>query len=169
MQDDLRKSNHNPSVYCKTQKKQKAVDAAVEEGDLVFIKSEGSKHCPRERYIICKIVCREALLQKMNSMNLGARKYEVPLSHLLPVVEKRDCYTMPGHVTQRDSNTSSDEEIGSSELTKDVDITSSESESEEDTDGEEEPGQQPVLDRAVRRSTRNRREPAWMRNSEWAR
>ena len=41
--------------------------------------------------------------------------------------------------------------------------------SEGETDGEEEPGQQPVLDRAVRRSTRNRREPAWMRNSEWAR
>ena len=64
-QDKLRKANHKPSAYSKSKSKQQAIDASVDVGDLVFIKTEGSKNTPRERYIIVSIQGRNAFLQKM--------------------------------------------------------------------------------------------------------
>ena len=51
-QEEIRKANHDPSAVSKARRKVRAADAAVKEGDLVFIKSEGSKFSPRDRYRI---------------------------------------------------------------------------------------------------------------------
>ena len=167
MQDEIRKSNHDPSARSKARRKQKAVEAAVREGDLVFIKSEGNKNNPRERYIITKIEGTEAVLQKMNSLSLASKKYEVPLTHLLPAVDKDRRCVVPRRVPQ-DLDTSSGEDVDPLESVEEEDASPSGSESEEESE-DEDPGQQPVIDRAVRRSARNRREPAWLRNSPWTR
>jgi hypothetical protein len=167
-QDELRKSNHVPSARSKARKKQDAVDAAVNVGDLVYIEHEGGKHNPRERYIVTKIVGSEVVLQKMNSSSLSSKKYEVPLTHLLPVVDKGDRCSTPRHVAHLDSDTSTEEEFDASESAEETDGLPSESDAEDDME-DEDPGPRPVPDHAVRRSVRNRRQPAWLRSTHWAR
>ena len=163
-QDELRKSNHMPSASCKARKKRNAVDADVKEGDLVFIKSEGSKNNPRERYIITRIVDRVASLQKMNSSKFCSTKYEVPLAHLLPVVVPSDP-SMPRKGGHTYSDTSSDE---GDEGIENAEIDDSESEDDGEEEEEEiEPGVEP--DHINLRPARNRREPAWMRDPQWVR
>ena len=109
-QEEIRKGNHGPSAMSKAKKKVGAVDAAVKEGDLVFIKSEGSKNNPRDRYIITNITGRDAILQKMNTSKFCSKKYEVPLSDLFPAIERSDHSPMPAHTGTPGEDTSSDED-----------------------------------------------------------
>ena len=53
----------------------------------MFIKSEGSKHQPRERYIITKIDNDNATIQKMNNLKFMSKKYEVPLCKIFPAIK----------------------------------------------------------------------------------
>ena len=161
-QDKLRKTNHLPSAYSKSKSKQKAIDASVEVGDLVFIKSEGSKNNPRERYIIVSIKDRNAILQKMNTTKFCSKRYEVPLSKLYLAVEKiGECHT-PHQTSHSDSDSTSEEDAQEYSSTEEEEIAS---ESEDD----EEMGAENGLDMGRARPARERREPAWMRDPQWVR
>ena len=165
-QDKLRrKANHKPSAYSKSKSKQHAIDASVDVGDLVFIKTEGSKNTPRERYIIVSIEGRNASLQKMNTAKFCSKRYEVPLSKLYPVIEKKgECYA-PHQAYHSDSDTTSEEDTQDQQLSsQEEEEEASESEDEEETEAENE------LDMGqVPRPVRERREPAWMRDPQWVR
>ena len=62
-QEESREKNHPFSSTSKADIKKEASNASVKVGDLVFIKDEGSKHSPREKYIIVKIKNQDAVLQ----------------------------------------------------------------------------------------------------------
>ena len=166
-QDKMRKRNHDPSAYSKSSSKKKAVDADVKIGDLVFIKSEGSKHKPRERYIIINIAGRKATLQKMNATKFCSRKYEVDLNKIFPVVTNHEGYCdTPNYVDDNESDTSVDEIDGHSSVQGDEDpVTEGSEEEDEEVSADED-----VSDtNSGGRPVRNRREPAWLRDPQWVR
>lgn len=164
-QDKLRKANHKPSAYSKSKSKQQAIDASVDVGDLVFIKTEGSKNTPRERYIIVSIQGRNAFLQKMNTDKFCSKRYEVPLSKLYPIIEKKGECFIPHQAYHSDSDSTSEEDIQDQEpSSNEEEEEASESEDEEEMEAENELDVGQVL-----RPVRERREPAWMRDPQWVR
>ena len=64
----------------------KAKNKDLQVGDLVFIKTEGSKNKPREPYLIMDIVDKMGTLQKLLGSKFQSIRYEVPLSHLFHAI-----------------------------------------------------------------------------------
>ena len=171
-QHQLRLQNHAASAYSKASVKRKASEASVHVGDLVFIKSEGSKHNPRHRYIISNISGGIASLQKMNAAKMSSQKYEVPLTQLFPAIANQSNRFIYRHPSSDD--TSEDEEVTevhhdsavhdtsdmeSNHTSSDPDV--SQSSSDDGTSGIDNPPMQ--------RPVRHAREPAWLRGNEWER
>ena len=86
LQEASRSQNHPHSSRCKAKGAAPAYDASVTRGDLVYIKSEGSKHKPREMYLVMDISDRNATLQKLDNAKFQSRRYEVPLSNIFPAI-----------------------------------------------------------------------------------
>ena len=89
------------------------MDANVVKGDLVYIKSEGSKHKSREMYLVMDIQGRLAILQKINNAKFQSRRYEVPLSGIYHAIQQRssrDLPSTPVSETESSSSSSSDDD-----------------------------------------------------------
>ncbi len=81
-QEITRERNHIHSAQSKAKGGLPARDADVTRGDLVFIKSEGSKNKSRDMYIVMDINDRMASLQKLTGSKFQSRKYDVPLTNI---------------------------------------------------------------------------------------
>ena len=155
--------------------------ASVQVGDLVYIKDEGTKHSPRERYIIIKITNQDAILQKMNGSKLMSKRYEVPLTRIFPVIAK-----LTEHITSQsvEEESSDDDPIPSSvddlvvaDESEEHEIQENSSESDRDQNGAHDSENDSDDDISDNDSdsdinnypTRNRREPAWLREDIWQR
>ena len=73
-----------PSAISKAKGNKIASKCNVNIGDLVYLKMEGNKLKGRECYIITGINKDNATLQKLNGRLFAVKKYELPLTHILP-------------------------------------------------------------------------------------
>ena len=81
----LRSKNNIASAASKSKggKPANACDVAI--GKLVYLKCEGDKTKGRERYIVTGITGNNVLLQKISGRLFSAKKYEVPITHIIPI------------------------------------------------------------------------------------
>lgn len=181
-QEESREKNHQFSSTSKADIKKDALKASVKVGDLVFIKDEGTKHSPRERYIIVKITNQDAVLQKMNGSKLMSKRYEVPLTRIFPVIAK---LTEPITSTIVEEESSDDGPIPSTpvddliatEESEESEIQENSSESDHDdnsvhdseNDSDNDTGDNDSDNDTGTYPARNRREPAWLREDVWER
>ena len=84
-QERKRAENHEPSARSKAKVKREPVKSKISVGDLVYLKMEGDKQKGREKYIITDIIQERAKMQKIAGKLFSSRKYEVPLTHIIPV------------------------------------------------------------------------------------
>ena len=167
-QEKSRQLNHPPSSFSKATIKRKALNASVRVGDLVFLK--GDKNCARERYIVMNILNETtAILTKMNNSKMMSRKYEVPLTHIFPAIEKTLNSFSPEHCNDFSyDEPSEEEEISNNGTDGEDEISASTPELSDNSNSDEE-----VLsddnNPHMQRPLRQRRELAWLRGNEWER
>ena len=162
--------NHPPSSFSKATIKRKALNASVRVGDLVFIKTEGDKNCARERYIVMNILNETtAILTKMNNSKMMSRKYEVPLTHIFPAIEKMLNSFSPEHCNDFSHDETSEEEEISNNGTDGEDQTSASTPELSDNSNSDEEVLSDDNNPHMQWPLRQRREPAWLRGNEWER
>ena len=163
-QKSNRNQNHPSSAKSKARDAPLAADACVKVGSLVYIKAEGDKFNPREQYLITNILNGSARIQKCNSGKFMSKTYTVSLNRLFPSIQNQ----------QFDISSSSSSEDG--ELYDNTPLVSGDTCSDdgfgnvipiENTPSSQDEDEQPV--NTSRRSNRERREPEWLRSSEWER
>ena len=160
LQESLRAQNHIPSATSKAKGCPKASDAQVNIGDLVYIKSEGNKFKGREKYMVMQINNNgHVMFQKINCSKFMSCRYEVPLSHIYPVVQTITKSVHNGG--DSDSTEYEDDPPEKAESLPDDDITL---EPAVDFEHTAELEQVPNV-----RPQRNRQEPEWLRSEEWER
>ena len=81
---DKRVQNHHYSELSKSQGANYETDVFFNTGDIVHIKTDGTKHCARDFYLITSINydTEEVILQKFYGTQLRSRKYNVKLSNI---------------------------------------------------------------------------------------
>ena len=84
LQHEIRKQNHLPSAKSKSNCGPPAVPCKVVQGSLVYIKDEGDKTKPRERYIVTEIEGDSCVIQKL-AKSLRNVKYSLKLTEIFPV------------------------------------------------------------------------------------
>ena len=165
-QNEIRLQNHVPSAQCKSNAAKPAVPANVQIGSLVYLKKEGDKFKARESYIVTHINDHLATLQKFDmSGKFMTTPYEVPLEELLPAVNHRTT-ALPS-----DSSSSDSEEEQPAELTGES-VTTAGNQNVEASTSANPPAlyvPPPLRTSPLRVSTRQRREPAWLRENIWDR
>ena len=80
-----RQTNHISSSMHKARGGPQAKHALVRPGSLVYVKSEGDKAGPRQRYIVTAIVGEFCFIQKFVNHQLRSRSYKVKLTEIFPV------------------------------------------------------------------------------------
>ena len=80
-----RQSNHIYSSKHKARGGSPAKHALVHPGSLVFVKSEGDKTGPRQRYIVTAVDGEFCFLKKFVNCQLRSRSYKVKLTEIFPV------------------------------------------------------------------------------------
>ena len=123
----FRESNHLASAKSKARGGKHASSEGISVGSIVFIKQEGSKFCPRESYLVVKILdSNVAVLQKMdlNKRCFRSQTYEVPLCKLYPSVVEQD----KSNFDSVDSTLLQDDQLANRDLSESWDTLSSSSE-----------------------------------------
>ena len=85
LQSEKRKTNQIASAKLKAQGGHPARPADVHLGPLVFIKNEGDKTNPRDRYIVTDISDNFCTVQKLINNQLRSIPYKVKLTEIFPV------------------------------------------------------------------------------------
>ena len=85
LQSEKRKTNQIASAKHKAQGGPSARPADVQLGSLVYIKKEGDKTKPRDRYIVTDISDNFCTVQKFINNQLRSRPYKVKLTDIFPV------------------------------------------------------------------------------------
>ncbi len=185
-QKESRSRNHPHSSLCKAKGAPHANAAAVTRGDLVFIKSEGSKHKPRKMYLVMDVHNGFAGLQKLDGAKFQSRRYEVPLTNIFPAIRSPAVQHEPHDSSSSDSD---DDDVpmrtqpAMERHPPEEDDVSSESNGEGDDDeDEEDPPYVPPTDRGsrsrdrdrtivppTRRPPRSHNLPARLAGNEWVR
>ena len=147
-QAELRERNHLPSAHSKGKKDSLPHDPPLRAGDLVYLKSEGSKFQGRHQYLVTHISESDATLQKMLGSTFSSRRYTVPISQLFRTSPRT---RLPPHVGRPPLDSDSDSDTDSADVTHDPSHYFPE---HCDNSG---------------RPVRTRREPAWLRSGEWKR
>ena len=90
-----RDQNHHYSEKSKSNGKPSAKEAIVEIGNIVYIKSNGSKHLARELYLVTSVDYKfsEAYVQKLVGNQFREKKYLVKFSeiYLVPSPKSGKC------------------------------------------------------------------------------
>ena len=130
--------NHRYSAESKSKRGKEAEEPPVNIGDIVHIKTDGTKHTAREFYMVTDLHrdTKEASLQKFCGSQIRGKKYRVKLTNIYCVVS------------------SPNEDLP---LTKQIDSDDSDLEITE-----------PIVmgEETLRRSTRIRRQPEWLSTPE---
>ncbi len=77
--------NHNASAKSQAVKKQYASRSNVDNGDLIFIKSEGDKHTARDNYIVASTEKDFLYARKLVGNQLRSKLYKLKYSEVYPV------------------------------------------------------------------------------------
>ena len=85
LQSEKRKTNQTASAKHKAQGGPPARPADVQLGSLVYIKKEGDKTKPRDRYIVTDISDNICTVQKFINNQLRSGPYKVKLTEIFPV------------------------------------------------------------------------------------
>ena len=85
LQSEKRKTNQIASAKHKAQGGPPATPADVQLGPLVYIKKEGDKRKPRDRYIVTDISDNFCTVQKFINNQLRSKPYKVKLTEIFPV------------------------------------------------------------------------------------
>ena len=169
-QECIRQDNHASSSSSKAHGARAAVDVDVIKGDLVYIKSDGSKSRSRELYMVMDINGDIATLQKINNSKFMSRRYDVPLSHLFHATKKGNITAVHPSGNISSSSDESDEQIDNASLHSGSNTSSDNDDSDEyvqpPTDNVPPAGDDQQL---PRRSARIRDEPPWLRRGPWIR
>ena len=131
----IRVQNHHYSEKSKSNGKPSAKEAIVEIGNIVYIKSDGSKHLARELYLVTSVDYKssEAYVQKLVGNQFREKKYLVKFSeiYLVPSSKSGKCsserpdsdddielskYTANDMKTADDAETSHDNVVTDNEL-----------------------------------------------------
>lgn len=91
---EKRLQNHYYSELSKSQGANVAKVILFNQGDVVHIKSDGTKHCARDFYLVTSLNygTKEVLLQKFHGNQLRSKQYKVKLSdiYLAPISTTKD-------------------------------------------------------------------------------
>ena len=159
LQHELRLQNHIPSALSKSNSAKPAVAALVQVGSLVYLKKEGNKFRARESYIVTQIKNHLATLQKLNGSGMFMKiTYEVSLEELIPAV-KHQASNEPAI----DSSSSEEDEPA---VVTDMGAAAAPAGSQNSDVVVNPPLYVPP---PLRRSVRERQEPAWLRDNVWER
>ena len=145
---EKRLQNHVYSEFSKSSGIHNAETGQFSVGQLVHVKTEGSKHSVRDTYLIMSIAqnTKEAIIQKLSNNQLGRIRYRVNLQeiyHAVPLIHQ---------LTNSDDGGESDEEDGIS-LSKKSRLPDHLSRTE-------------VKDSCLRRSNRTRKKPDYLSTPE---
>ena len=167
-QQAIREQNHPHSSKSKASGASKGTFTNLKIGDLVYIKSEGSKNKPRPLYIIMDIVDKMAILQKLLNSKFQTARYEVPLSNIFHAI-KPDKHTLtqttPHHHQSPSSSSDSDTRSVPSPPPTPHSSHSDEDDNPININPPAENDQVPQRSRAGR----TLQPPAWLASDEWER
>lgn len=85
LQFQNRVKNHGPSAKCKAPKGRKPVLNKIKPGTLVYVKSEGSKHTARDRYLVTALSGEFVLARKMIGSQFRSKEYKLKPTEIFPV------------------------------------------------------------------------------------
>ena len=133
-----RLQNHQSSEKSKSRGADLAKDAFVSPGDIVHVKTDGSKHKAREFYLVTSVdrPNREVYIQKFCGSTLREKRYKV---------KQNEIYLAATNYAPNHNNTDGNEDEAGINLN---------GEEYDENENEEVP--------ALRRSTRLRKEPDWL-------
>ena len=109
-QQFIREQNHLHSSRSKARGAASANNARIAKGDLVYIKSEGSKNKSRDMYLVTDVMNNMAAIQKLYGSTFQSRRYEVPLNRIFHAVKPGNQSGASDPPTVLDSSSSSDDE-----------------------------------------------------------
>ena len=137
--------NHPHSEASKAQGGKVAHDALVTKGDVVHIKSEGSKHKAREFYLVTDVHYdkSEALIQKFCGSKLQSKRYLVKLPDVYPI-SSFSPITRENEIEKEE-----DDDVELMELSEQVGVVD-----------------ETMNENILRRSDRNRKSPDWLATPE---
>ena len=107
-QTELRASNQAASARSKAKGKPCAQKANVQKGSLVYVKSEGDKNKPRDRYIVVDIDREHCVVQKFVKSQLRTKRYPLLLTEVYPVIP--DNIIIPGGIRGIDTEEPCDDD-----------------------------------------------------------
>ena len=99
--------NHKHSEYSKCNRSNPASEAAVNVGNIVHIKKDGSKHRVRDYYLVVEVDIPMATIQKFCGNQLRSKKYLVKFNEIY----EAPCSFSPEHTASNDSEDEDDLEI----------------------------------------------------------
>ena len=107
-QESARAKNHAHSSKSKAKGGHLAPNCTTSPGDLVYLKDEGSKFKPRDRYIVVDVKGQNFLLQKMSPTGLiSSKQYLVPRNKVFHF-QSKGCTQEEKATVASDSSTESD-------------------------------------------------------------
>ena len=137
-----RKQNHLSSALSKAPKGIPPHNAAFHQGDLVYVKSEGSKHTGREKYIVSSCAGDYVYIKKLIGSQYRTKEYKMKPTELYPVPFSSISSRLPGYSIKDDSSddsSSQDEDAANSDAhDDDIAPDSDDSHSEENNFSAEE-------------------------------
>ena len=157
-QHDSRTGNHLPSARSKAPKGKVPEHVKFSPGDLVFIKSDGTKHTARERYMVSSCVGDFVYVKKLLGSQFRTKEYKVKNTELYSVPYRTDAPLSSEWINTSDPYADPDEE--------DCDITPTavyDEHTDVVNDGNNNVPPEPI----VQRPQRQRRRPAWMDDDNW--
>ena len=116
-QMNRRAKNHEPSAVSKCPKARSPVDHGISPGSLVFVKSDGSKHIARDRYLITSSDDDYVYGKKLVGSQFRAKSYKLKRSEVYPVPNNIPVTRTPVDKSPSVSDYDSDNEPGEVEGT----------------------------------------------------
>ena len=107
-QSQLKAANQAASAKHKARGHAPAENALVQEGSLVYIKSERDKHRARDRYLVTKVDNDSVTVQKFVKSQLRSQKYQLKLAEVYPVHPEE--IIIPGMIRDLDTGREEEEE-----------------------------------------------------------
>ena len=157
---ERRLKNHPHSEKCKARGALPASNAAVERGDIVHVKEEGTKHIARDFYLVVDVDygSSTAVIQKFCGNKLQCKRYSLNLSKIYPAASDliRSTSVVKRNVGNRDDYDDVDD--GENDISIFDPEGNSPTVSEDDLD---EP-----LTTSLRRTNRIQKRPDWLATSE---
>ena len=170
-QKELRLKNHTPCARSKGNSAKPATPAAVQVGTLVYLKKEGGKFKARESYLVTHVGDRLATIQKLDgSGKFMSTPYEVPLEEVLPAVKhQRASPVSDSSDSEYDEPIEVPTDLGASATTADDTTVPSVGATAPAAGRPPLYIPPPLRTSPIRTSTRQRQEPAWLREDIWDR